>query len=209
MKNSPITSSIKIKKESACKNCLRPLELCICGKVTCFLSPIKILILQHPQEQYKLLNSAKLCNLVISNSVLKVGFSWPNLKEALGENVNIKEWGVLFLKGIIEPTRKIELWDCRKKCLLPINTKISGIVVLDGSWKQAKTLWWRNPWLLKLIRITLNPDHLSIRLQAKKHALSTAEAIAMALECLGHSSNFSNILLNQYYDFIIKPNMKI
>ena len=30
---------------------------------------------------------------------------------------------------------------------------LEGIVLLDGSWGEAKTLWWRNPWLLKLRRV--------------------------------------------------------
>ena len=39
----------------------------------------------------------------------------------------------------------------------PILQRLDGIVLLDGSWKEAKTLWWRNPWLLKLHRIVLDP----------------------------------------------------
>jgi len=38
---------------------------------------------------------------------------------------------------------------------------IAGIVVLDGSWSQAKTLWWRNPWVLKARRIVLAPGRPS------------------------------------------------
>ena len=50
-------------------------------------------------------------------------------------------------------------------------------------WKEApikncraglqKAMWLRNPWLLKLIRITLNPAHKSLRGQAKKVGLAT------------------------------------
>ena len=32
---------------------------------------------------------------------------------------------------------------------------LEGAVLLDGSWNQAKTLWWRNPWVLKAKRIAL------------------------------------------------------
>jgi len=34
---------------------------------------------------------------------------------------------------------------------------LEGIVALDGTWAQAKTMWWRNAWLLKLKRSGASP----------------------------------------------------
>jgi DTW domain-containing protein len=201
-----VSSSEKIDKTSACKTCRRPQDQCICGKVTSFENTTRILILQHPQEQFKLLNSALLCNKALKNSILRVGLSWRNLSHALGEETDAKEWGVLYLRGIIDPSRVIELYDTRQKRLLPIKTKFKGIVVLDGSWTQAKAMWWRNPWLLKLTRITLNPEHKSLRGQAKKEGLATAEAIALAFDCLGENTEIGAGLRKQYEELIIKPN---
>jgi DTW domain-containing protein len=201
-----ISSTEKIDKKSSCTICLRPLAQCICKKVAAVSTTIRILILQHPQEQYKLLNSAMLARLALQNSVLRVGLSWRNLSHALGEETDSNEWGVLFLKGIIDPSRRIELFDTKKKQLLPIKTKFKGVVVLDGSWKQAKAMWWRNPWLLKLTRITLNPAHKSLRGQAKKEGLATIEAVALALECLGENAAVGESLRKQYEEFIMRPN---
>ncbi|HUI90801.1 MAG TPA: tRNA-uridine aminocarboxypropyltransferase [Chitinivibrionales bacterium] len=202
----PVSSSEKIDKNSACKKCLRPQGQCICGKVTSLNASVKVLILQHPREQYKLLNSAMLAHLALANSVLRVGLSWRNLSHALGEEADPQKWGILFLKGIIDPSRKIELYDTQKKRLLPIKTRFEGIVVLDGSWKQAKTMWWRNPWLLKLTRITLNPVHKSMRGQVKKEGLATVEAVALALDCLGEDVGVGESLRKQYEEKIIKLN---
>ncbi len=198
--------ALKIDKSSACKICFRPLDECICKKVPVYANEIKVLILQHPQEQFKLLNSAMLSHLALKNSVLKIGLSWKNLIQALGEETDPKQWGVLYLRGIIDPSRLIELFDTRQKRLLPIKTRFKGIVILDGSWKQAKSMWWRNPWLLKLPRITLNPEHKSLRGQAKKEGLATIEAIALALDCLGEKAEIGAGLRKQYEELIIKPN---
>jgi DTW domain-containing protein YfiP len=198
--------ALKIDKSSACRNCFRPLDECICKKVPVYGNEIKVLILQHPQEQFKLLNSAMLSHLALKNSVLRIGLSWKNLIQALGEETDPKQWGVLYLRGIIDPSRLIELFDTRQKRLLPIKTRFKGIVVLDGSWKQAKSMWWRNPWLLKLPRITLNPEHKSLRGQAKKEGLATIEAIALALDCLGEKAEIGAGLRKQYEELIIKPN---
>src|SRR5207245_9856937 len=76
---------------------------------------------------------------------------------------------------------------------------LQGVVLLDGSWSEAKTLWWRNPWLLKLCRIALNPQHKSlfgrIRREPRREALSTLEAAALLLKHLDGGSEIEAALL--------------
>jgi hypothetical protein len=201
------TASIskRVDKGKTCPACLRPLAQCICGTTVAFAPAVRILILQHPQERYKLLSSAMLAHLALKGSVLRVGLSWKNLAHALGEEADAEKWAVLFLKGIKEPSRKIEMFSPKNR-LLPITSHFSGIIVIDGSWKQAKATWWRNPWLLKLNRITLNPDHPSLRGQSKRHGLATIEAIALALDCLGENVATGASLRKQYEELIVRPN---
>ena len=65
---------------------------------------------------------------------------------------------------------------------------LDGVVVLDGTWKEAKTLWWRNPWLLKLHRLVLNPPRKSrygrVRREPRREALSTIEAVGLLMKHL-------------------------
>src|SRR6202007_373558 len=67
----------------------------------------------------------------------------------------------------------------------PVLAGLEGVVLLDGTWSQAKTLWWRNPWLLKLHRIVLNPPRPArlgrLRREPRREALSTLEAAALVL----------------------------
>jgi len=73
-------------------------------------------------------------------------------------------------------------------------------VLLDGTWKEAKTLWWRNPWLLKLRRLVLNPQHPSrygrIRREPRREALSTLEAAALLLKHLDGGPEIEAALLS-------------
>jgi hypothetical protein len=70
-------------------------------------------------------------------------------------------------------------------------SELEGIVVLDGTWSKAKTLWWRNPWLTKLNRLTLKPAKPSIygslRAEPKREFVSTLESVAAALTLCGES----------------------
>jgi DTW domain-containing protein YfiP len=69
--------------------------------------------------------------------------------------------------------------------------ELEGIVVLDGTWSKAKTLWWRNPWLIKLSRLTLKPTKPSIygslRVEPRRDYVSTLESVAAALSLCGES----------------------
>jgi len=197
----------KIDKKDACQKCYRPLYHCFCGKVQAQKNAPAVLILQHPQERYKLLNSAALAHAMLDKSILKVGLSWRNFSHALGKEADPKKWGVLYLKGGDETGKTMEIFDAKKRPLtaaagLPA---LSGLVVIDGSWKQAKALWWRNPWLLRLNRIMLNPKRASRRPQTKKEGLSTIEAVALALECLGEAPAISASLVKSYEDLILAP----
>jgi DTW domain-containing protein YfiP len=83
---------------------------------------------------------------------------------------------------------------------------LRGIVVLDGTWSQAKTLWWRNPWLLKCARVSLNGLEPSIygklRKQPKRHCLSTLEAVADALVGLGEAPTVRLTLRRIFRTFV-------
>jgi DTW domain-containing protein YfiP len=65
---------------------------------------------------------------------------------------------------------------------------IEGIVLLDGTWSQAKALWWRNAWMLKCRRVVLGPRRPSrygrLRREPRRDGLSTIEAAGMLLSRL-------------------------
>jgi DTW domain-containing protein YfiP len=151
-----------------------------------------VLILQHPQEKREALATAASTCALLSHAQLVVGLSWPNLSRALGRSVDPKRWAVLYL-GSARPAalgqqREVIALDRRSEPAADqeaLLRGLDGVVVLDGTWKEAKTLWWRNPWLLKLRRLVLNPQDKSrygrIRREPRREALSTLEAVALLL----------------------------
>jgi hypothetical protein len=132
--------------------------------------------------------------------------SWPNLSRALGRPADPRRWGVLYL-GSARPSA---LASGREIIVLgrggepvadgdAILRSLDGIVLLDGSWKEAKTLWWRNPWLLKLHRLVLNPSLPArlgrLRREPRRDALSTLEAAALVLRHLEAGPQAADALL--------------
>ena len=154
-----------------------------------------VLILQHPQERREPLATAPAIVSTLLRVKLAIGLSWPNLPRTLGRNADPRRWAVLHL-GSAQPKalpseEEIVLLDRRGEPVKepePILRGVDGIVLLDGTWSQAKTLWWRNPWLLKLHRIVLNPPRPArlgrLRREPRREALSTIEAAALVLRHL-------------------------
>lgn len=194
----------KVTKHQACEECYQFKTECICEKVTPFDNQLRVVILQHPQEQFKKLNSARLSHLILKNSKISVGLSWSSFKSVAGAAELPSQWGILYLKGRAESSDPVEIIDRKRQKVALATSGLRGIIALDGSWKQAKALWWRNPWFTKMNRITLNPDHPSLRNQTKKESLSTIESIALALRYLGEKQDLSDSLVKQYEELILR-----
>jgi DTW domain-containing protein len=153
---------------------------------------LELLILQHPREQNEGLATAALTVAQLRRAQLVIGLSWPNLAAVLGRPADPKRWAVLYL-GSARPRafglgRELVALDRQGRPAPDQDTwlrNLDGAVLLDGSWSEAKALWWRNPWLLKLRRLVLDPLHLSsyhrIRREPRREALSTIEAAALLL----------------------------
>lgn len=176
------------------------------------MTKLHILILQHPQEPDKELGSAKLAHSILENSKLRIGLSWPNLKAAWGDEVKPNKWAVLYLgsgikdSGNDKPAVGLHFVDKKGRIIQREHPEIDGLVVLDGTWSQAKALWWRNPWLLKLRRLVLVPRHASnyreLRKEPRRECVSTIESISSALEFLGEDPAIIETLNNGFISFL-------
>jgi len=156
----------------------------VCDRVVTLGTQRRVLILQHPQEQDAVLGSAQIVAACLPKAKIVIGLSWPNFAKALGEEgVDAKRWAVLF------PDREAQDEQVTGRGGAMPPAALEGIVVLDGTWSKAKTLWWRNPWLSKLNRLTLKPKQPSIyghlRAEPKREFVSTLESVAGALTLCG------------------------
>jgi DTW domain-containing protein YfiP len=178
-----------------CPLCAKPEFLCVCDSVEPVANRVSLLVLQHPQEQDRLLGTARLALRALKDSQLKIGLSWPSLSKILGREADPAQWAVLHLGAAhakdFPPDRELVALD-KKGLPLPDQDRalagLKGVVIFDGSWAQAKTLWWRNPWVLTARRLALNPKRASLygklRREPRREALSTIEAAGLTLSRL-------------------------
>ena len=192
------------------------MPLCICDSIAPIESRTSLLILQHPQEQDRALGTARLTALHFKDAVLKIGLSWPSLSKALGRPVeDPQRWGVLYLGSakvadldteddVVAIDRKGEV-EVGQRAILQ---GLEGIILLDGTWSQAKALWWRNPWMLKCQRIILGPPRPSrygaLRKEPRRDGLSTIEAAAMLLARLEKRPDIAESLHGSFERMLAK-----
>jgi len=167
---------------------------------------IRLLILQHPQEQDVELGTARLAVAHFKNAAFKIGLSWPSLARALGQPADPKRWAVLYLGSAKPPAGRDIIALDRKGAALPNQDEalqnLDGVIVLDGTWSQAKALWWRNAWMLKCKRIAINPKRPSLygklRREPRRESLSSLEAAAFTLSRLEHKPEIETAMLASF-----------
>lgn len=201
--------------------CGRPPSLCVCPPVPIVDNRVALLVLQHPQEQDRILGTARLLTRILRNSHLKIGLSWRNLHHALEgateqRSAEPRQWGVLYLgsakiadddKGVkLAPLIAIDRNGAPLSDQAAALDGLEGLVVLDGNWAQAKALWWRNPWLTRLRRLIVVPDGPSLygdlRREARREAVSTLEAAALALSALEGNAEVREKILGPFRELV-------
>jgi DTW domain-containing protein YfiP len=191
---------------------LKLTALCVCDDIKPLENRIFVLILQHPQEQDRALGTARLTTQSLTHAQLKIGLSWPGLSKLLGRPVDPSRWAVLYLgsfRAAQAPTgHSVLVLDKGQVKSDQLLDDVEGLVLLDGTWSQAKALWWRNPWLLKCRRVVLAPPHPSLygrlRREPRREGLSTIEAAATLLEALENRPELASGLIANFQRMLQK-----
>ena len=192
-----------------CPRCGKPPGLCVCEAIAPFDNRIELVILQHPQEQDRALGTARLTVLHFAHATLKIGLSWPSLSKLLGRSVDPQRWAILYLGSLkaadLAPEAEVVVVDRKgqpEAHQASVLRGIEGIILLDGTWSQAKALWWRNAWMLKCHRVILGPRAPSrygkLRREPRADGLSTIEAAALLLSRLEKREAFETALLQSF-----------
>lgn len=154
-----------------CYTCLRPSSHCLCKLLETFDAHCNILILQHPNEYRKYYSTAPLVTLSIRNSKLIRSIEFP-------ESLLKKEISNLSPYLLYPGSQAV---DCEDVAL----NKNNVVIVIDGTWSEAKKIVKRNPTLCSLPQLSfkrLIRSEYRIRKQPKDNYLSTVESIAHLLD---------------------------
>ncbi|GFO37950.1 Dtw domain-containing protein 2 [Plakobranchus ocellatus] len=167
-------------KRSLCEKCKRPIAVCWCSYLPC--EPIQIqttlYILQHPFEESRSLRTVP----ILQNCVPK-----ENCHVIRGKRFAFSKYPQLMT--VLESPNTLLLYpgdDAIDVSELPTDVAYN-LVLLDGTWSQARGIFAQNNCLKSLKKVQVQPNKKSkyvIRTQPYDSALSTLEAAAAAIASL-------------------------
>jgi DTW domain-containing protein YfiP len=156
-----------------CQRCRRPTRVCFCDRLLQIPSKTHVVFIQHPLESRVAISTCRMAHLSLPNSELHVALNAEDIPRLVA---TLKEPGTALLFPADDAT-DVEA----------LQTPPKTLVVVDGTWDNAKKLFQRSPLLKALPRIGFvppAPGNYRIRKEPAEHCLSTIEAIAQVLEKL-------------------------
>lgn len=159
-----------------CLRCRRPTVVCYCDHIVPLATRTRVVILQHPRERDVPVNTARIAALCLPESELHVGVEWSGSKA--------------LARATSDPARPAALLYPGPDAIDIEENPPSGpitLVVVDGTWWQARKLVKATPELAALPRYSFRPSIPSqYRIRAEPHDdyVSTIEAMAHVLGIL-------------------------
>ena len=178
-----------------CARCLRPQVVCVCALAPTLHTRTRVLFLQHPRERRMAIGTARLAHLGLPGSALRVGLDFsidPVVQAALAAQPGPF---VLF-----PGAQAVDVHT------LPADQPVS-LIVLDGTWTQAKKLLRLNPALAALPRLAFSPRQPSayqIRRQPADYCVSTIEALGEVLSALEPPGSPVGRLLDPFFAMVAR-----
>ncbi len=158
-----------------CYRCHKPRATCVCADTPRLANRTEIVVLQHARERFHPIGTARFAALGLARARVELDDQLDpegtRARLALGPRA-----GLLF-----PGPRAIPL-----EFLAP-GERPDQLVLLDGTWPQARGLYRRHRWLAELPHYALRPAAPSvyrIRAEPFREAVSTIEAIVLALSAL-------------------------
>jgi len=151
-----------------CPRCYFPPAHCLCPSIPRLRTATRIVLVRHASERVRTTNTGRWAALALERcEVLEHGLAGAPLGEAR-----------------IAPGRAAVLFPSGGAAAPPPDLDV--LVVLDGTWAQARRMLQRIPALQALPRLSLEaPPSDRLRRPTVPGGMSTLEAIAAALDLLG------------------------
>ena len=187
----PLDATRVSEARDTCAHCRRPAAWCWCAQLPRLQTKTRVLILQHPRERDVAIGTARMAHLALPSSQLvaprgfRLTFDEQPLVRALLDDP-LAHAAVLFPGA---QARDVSEW---------VAAPPKTLIVVDGTWSQAKKLLTSNPRLAALPRLSYRPPvpgNYRIRKEPSDECLATIEAIAAVLGILeGDAEKFSQML---------------
>ncbi|GJM23131.1 MAG: hypothetical protein DHS20C15_30460 [Planctomycetota bacterium] len=184
-----VTVSEQPSARATCYACRKPARLCVCARVPELRHRTQVLVLQHHRERFHPVGTARLARLGLTAATVRE-VAGPIARPPLLDDV------ALLYPG--PQARSLNELDAA-------SPRPQQLIVLDGTWRQARQLYRENAWLRALPQVAFTPrapSRYRIRKPPAPHCVSTIEAILEALHLLEPGTVNAAALLQAFDEMI-------
>jgi DTW domain-containing protein YfiP len=176
-----------------CYRCIKPRAMCLCERVPRVDNRTQVLVLQHPRERLHAIGTARFAQLGLGNARVEVAWR-PGEREEQPPRWLPEGTALLYPSP-----------GARELSGLSPDERPRNLIVLDGTWHTAKTLYREKRWLHRLPHVRLTPrapSRYRLRREPAADYVSTIEAIVEALCALEPETAGLNALLAAFDSMI-------
>ncbi len=184
---SPGVNELENQVRQRCYQCFRPKSLCFCEAIPRIDNCTNVLILQHVGERSHPFNTARIVQKALRHCRLIADHN---------QHFGRKNLPLLANSGLLYPSV-----NATSLAELPAAERPGQLVIIDGTWHQAKTILRDAPQLQDLPCYRLSPSspgQYRIRREPDAHSLSTLEATVAALQALEPDTDGLDQLLSAF-----------
>lgn len=167
---------MSFEPRETCGRCLRPTRVCWCAHLPTLETRTRVIFLQHPREADVAIGTARMAHLCLPGSELHVGVTWQGSRALASIHADPSRPPALLYPG-----------EGATDVLAEPPTGPITLVVVDGTWSQAKKIVKLNPELSSLPRYAIappSPGNYRIRREPDERFVSTIEALSYVLGAL-------------------------
>jgi len=153
-----------------CPDCLRPGPACWCSHLPSprVTTNTKLVVLQHPGELKRNIRTCKMLELGMAPGCCTVytGRKFPGTNTTLSDIFSDSKTRILYPGPQSVPLTSLPPFS------------VSTLIILDGTWDQARKLFSRNPILQAVPKVSINlstPSEYVVRTQPSAGCMSTLE----------------------------------
>ena len=171
-----------------CYRCCRPVSHCFCEAIPKIDNRTNVLILQHIGERSHPFNTARIVRRALRHCHLTTDHN---------RRLGMRDLPIQANAALLYPRKNVPLL-----ADLPVEERPSQLVIIDGTWHQAKTIVRDVPQLWDLPCYQLRPSspgQYRIRREPDVHSLSTLEATVEALRALEFDTVGLDQLLSAFH----------
>ncbi|MBB1416425.1 MULTISPECIES: tRNA-uridine aminocarboxypropyltransferase [unclassified Pseudoalteromonas] len=166
---------------SLCVNCKFSLQTCLCEDLSVLENKLKVIILQHPSEVKITKNTARLLTLCLTQYDIMVGETQADFAQL--NTLPVATTALLY------PDDNAILLDDESTAAPQFKSRLSHLIVIDGTWKKAFKIMQLTPALAAFKKVsftTIPQNRYRIRKAPRADSLSTLEAVAHSLALIEH-----------------------